>query len=727
MNKSSRHAIGMALALAAQPILAQESPTTMANEATSSTPAESGNDPFIWLEETRSVPALSWVRSENERVDQTLGTDPRFAALKAEALAILDSEDRIPFVSFTPFGLLNFWQDARNPKGLLRLTTLESYRTDNPQWETVLDIDQLARDEGREWVYHGMSCLPPDGRRCMVGLSDGGKDADELREFDMETRSFVEGGFLLPESQGDASWIDDDTLLVSRDFGEGTLTESLYPYTTRLWKRGTPIADAPELFRGEPTDVSAGANLLRDSSGTIQARTAYRGLSFHERAYYLQRGDEWVRLEMPEKSALFGIVDGHILFSTDVPWTTGGSTFPADSLVAADLEEWKADPNGAAKSLVWAPGERQTKQGAAITANSMFVNLLDNVRGQVLRFDYEDGAWVSRRVPLPENATVNVSASDDESDQILYSVTDFLTPTTLYYSDGSSVPEIIKTSPARFDAAGLEVEQFEATSSDGTQIPYFLVKPKGMVMDGTTATLLSGYGGFQVPRLPGYLGTTGKLWLERGGAYVLGNMRGGGEFGPEWHQTAIRENKQRTWDDFIAIAEDLVARGITSPEHLGIQGGSQGGLLVGTAFTQRPDLFNAAIVQIPLFDMLRYHEIGRGASWIGEYGDPRIAEQRGWIEPYSPYQKLAEETDFPTPFFITSTADDRTHPAHGRKAAARMSQMGQAYYYYEDMTGGHSGGVDNDQRAKLLALQNVYLLQQLMGGSGLHEEEQARP
>ncbi|MCP9222706.1 prolyl oligopeptidase family serine peptidase [Erythrobacter sp. LQ02-29] len=729
MKFVSNRAIATALAvatLAAAPLAAQNTETeNAAAMADTDTDAkfEAENDPFIWLEETRSVPALTWVRSENERVDQTLGADPRFAELKAEALAILDSEDRIPGVSFTPHGLVNFWQDAKNPRGILRLTTLESYRSEKPEWETILDIDALAKAEGREWVFHGMSCLPPASDKCMVALSDGGKDADEMREFDFPTRSFVDGGFFLPESQGSASWVDADTLLVSRDFGEGTTTESHYPFTTREWKRGTDLAAAPEIFRGEPKDVSAGAALLRDSTGTIQGRYAYRGLDFHDRAYFLMVDGEWVKLDMPEKSGLFGIVDDHILFSTDVDWTVGGTTFPADSIVAAKLDAWKADPNGAAKELVWAPGDRQTKQGAAITANSMFVNLLDNVRGQVLKFDYVDGSWVSERVPLPDNATVGVAAADDNSDRIMYSVTDFLTPSTLYFSDGTDAPEVIKTSPARFDTDGMEVEQFEATSKDGTKIPYFLVKPKGMVMDGTTPTLLSGYGGFQIPRLPSYLGTTGKLWLSRGGAYVLGNMRGGGEFGPQWHQTAIRENKQRTWDDFEAIADDLVARKITSPKHLGIQGGSQGGLLVGTAFTQRPDLYNAAIVQIPLFDMLRYFEIGRGASWIGEYGDPRIPEQRAWIEPYSPYQKLASDIDFPTPFFITSTADDRTHPAHGRKAAARMSKNGQAYYYYEDMTGGHSGGVDNDQRAKLLALQNVYLMQQLMDEGGGYKEE----
>ncbi len=703
-------AIALAICVASTTAQAQEANGNMAQ------------DPFIWLEEARSERALDWVRAENDRTNAALTTDPRFETLKAEALAILDSEDRIPYVAFTPYGLVNFWQDAKNPKGLMRITTLASYRTDNPKWETILDIDALAAAEGREWVYSGMSCLPPAGTRCMVALSDGGKDATVMREFDVATRSFVAGGFTLEESQGGAQWLDKDTLLVSRNFGNDTITESKYPFTTRLWKRGTPIETAQEIFRGEASDVSAGAGVLRDSTGKIHARTASRGLSFHERASYVWHDGAWLALDMPKKAGLFGIVDGQLLMSTDVEWTVGKQVFPADSLIAVYLEAWKADPNNAAKTLVWAPGERQTKQGGAITANSLFVNLLDNVRGKVIKFDYANGAWVQSVVPLPDNATVGVATSSDDSDEIMYSVTDFLTPSTLYYSDGGA-PEIVKTSPARFDAEGMSVEQFEATSADGTKIPYFVVTPKGAAKSGAMPTLLTGYGGFQVPRLPGYLGSTGKMWVERGGAYVLANLRGGGEFGPAWHQSAIRENKQRTWDDFIAVAQNLVDRGFTSPEHLGIMGGSQGGLLVGTAITQRPDLFGAAIVQIPLFDMLRYHEIGRGASWIGEYGDPRIAEQRSWIEPYSPYQKLTAQTDFPTPFYITSTADDRTHPAHGRKAAARMNQMGQAYYYYEDMTGGHSGGVDNDQRAKLLALQNVYLMQQLMDDGGGYTEE----
>lgn len=708
MKRAALFAFASLLSLSSASAIGQ----TAGNTSEANTMAS--DDPFLWLEETRSERALAWVGQENERVDQTLASDPRFAQLQAEALTILDAKDRIPGVRFTPYGLVNFWQDAANPRGLLRVTTLESYRTANPTWQTILDVDALAKAEGREWVYQGMSCLPPAETRCLVALSDGGKDATELREFDVTTRSFVKGGFVLPESQGSAQWVDEDTLLVSRDFGDGTITESQYPFTTREWKRGTPIVDAREIFRGDAKDVSSGAGLLRDAAGTVHGRVARRGVSFFESETYLWHAGEWKKLDMPLKSSLNGIVDGRILFSTDVEWKTGGQVFPADSIVSADLAAFKADPNAAPKTLVWKPEARQTKQSTAITGDALYVSLLDNVRGRVLRYDFDNGKWAARPIALPQNATVGIAAASDENGQVMFSSTDFLTPSQLYFSDGISAPTVIKTSPARFDAEGLEISQFEATSKDGTKIPYFVVSKKGVTLDGSTPTLLYGYGGFQSSSLPVYSGTIGKLWLEKGGAYVLGNMRGGGEFGPEWHQTAMGANKQRTWDDFIAIGEDVVARGLTSPRRLGIMGGSQGGLLVGTAFTQRPELFNAAVVQIPLFDMLRLPFIGRGASWVGEYGDPRIPEQRAWIEAYSPYQKLVKGVEFPTPFFWASTADDRTHPSHARKAAARMKANGQPYYYYEDMTGGHSGGVDNAQRAKLQALQYVYLIQRLM-------------
>ncbi|MEO0418905.1 MAG: prolyl oligopeptidase family serine peptidase [Pseudomonadota bacterium] len=719
MKLVSTLAITAALAMTAATPAAADGHTEKKDEAEMAPIPGPEEDPYIWLEEARSDEALAWVEAENTRTLGMLETDPRFEGLKAEALAIFDSEDRIPFVSFRPDGLYNFWQDKENPKGLLRRTTLESYNSDNPEWEIILDVDALAKAEGKEWVYKGSTCLPPALEKCMIALSDGGEDATIMREFNMTTKSFVEGGFELAEkSQGGIQWVDEDTLMVGRDFGEGSLTDSEYPFTTRVWKRGTDIADAKEIFRGEASDVWAGANLMRDAAGEIHATTAFRGVSFHESEYFWLNPEnyEWVKLDIPKKASPYGIVDGHVLMSTDVDWEVDGQTFPADSLVAVNLEEFKTDPNAAKKTLVWAPGERQTKRGGGITAGALYVGLLDNVVGKVLKFNFDEaaGEWTSDEVDLPDNATVGIAASSNESEQIMFTVTDFLNPTTLYYSEAGETPQVLKTSPARFDAAGMDVEQHEATSKDGTKIPYFIVKPKGMALTGETATLMTGYGGFQIPRLPSYLGSTGKMWLEKGGAYVLANLRGGGEFGPMWHQTAIRENKQRTWDDFIAVGEDLVARGFTSPEHLGIQGGSQGGLLVGTAFTQRPDLFGAAIVQIPLFDMVRYHLIGRGASWIGEYGDPRIPEQRAWIDGYSPYQKIAEGVDYPMPFLWASTADDRTHPAHARKGAAKLKGLDQPYLYYEDTTGGHSGGVDNEQRAKLQALQFVYLMQRLM-------------
>ena len=672
-------------------------------------------DPYIWLEEARSDEALDWVRAENNRTMAHMAQDPRFDDLTAEALAILDAEDRIPYVSIRKDGLYNFWQDKENPKGVLRRTTLESYKTDDPEWETVLDVDALAAVEGKEWVYKGSTCLPPDQRLCMIALSDGGEDATILREFDMTTKQFVEGGFVIEEkSQGGVQWLDEDTLLVGRDFGGGTITESEYPFTTRLWKRGTPLSEAEEIFRGEASDVWAGAGLIRDNKGVVHGRTAFRAISFHESINYIWHEGEWVELDMPKKASIGGIIDGQLTFSTDVDWEAQGQVFPADALVAVDLEEFKRDPNGAKKTLVWAPAERQTKQGGGVTANSAYMAILDNVVGKVLKIDFEDGEWVTNEVNLPDNATLGVQATSSETDEIMFTSTDFLSPSTLWYSNGSGDPQVLKTSPEYFDATGMEVEQFEATSKDGAKVPYFLVKPKGMEMDGKNPALLYGYGGFQISQLPSYRALTGKMWLEKGGAFILANLRGGGEFGPGWHQMAIRENKQRTWDDFIAVGEDAVKRGITNPGQLGIQGGSQGGLLVGTAFTQRPDLFDAAIVAIPLFDMLRYHLIGRGASWIGEYGDPRIPEQREWIEGYSPYQKIVDGVDYPAPFLWASTADDRTHPAHARKGAAKLKGLGQDYWYYEDMTGGHSGGVDNEQRAKLQALQMVYLMQRLM-------------
>lgn len=692
--------------------------TITSTAAASQDPPEAvPGDPHVWLEEIESERALAWARAENERTLSELQADPRYQAFHDQALDILQASDRIPFVSMRPSGLYNFWQDATHVRGILRRTTMESYRTDSPEWETVLDIDALSTAENANWVYRGISCLPPEERRCMVILSDGGRDSSVAREFDLVEGRFVDNGFSLPDGKQSFTWLDADTLLVAREWGPGTMTASGYPFVVRKWRRGQPLEAAEEIYRGTAEDVSAGVSVLRDSAGTAHAVIGSRGLDFFDREYSLIRPDgSAVRLNLPRKSQPVGIVDGQVLVVIQEPWTAApGMEFATDSVLSYGLAEWKRDPNAARPRLVWAPGPRQTLDGFASTRDQLLVTILDNVRGRAFAFDHADGEWTSRPIDLPRNASIQITAASDENGQAMFAVTDYLTPTTLYFYDGADGRlESIKTTPPRFDASNHVVEQLEAVSEDGTRIPYFLIRPRAMPMDGSTPTLLYGYGGFQVSMVPSYLGTTGKLWLEQGNAYVVANLRGGGEFGPDWHQTAQLANKQRTWDDYIAVAEDLIRRNITSPRRLGVIGGSQGGLLVGTAITQRPELFNAAIIQVPLFDMVRYHLMGAGASWIGEYGDPRIPEQLAWIEGYSPYQRLTAGRNYPTPFILTSTKDDRVHPGHGRKAAARLAEIGQPYYYYENIDGGHSAAANLRESARRLALEITYATRRLV-------------
>jgi prolyl oligopeptidase len=679
--------------------------------------AQSGDaDPFQWMEEIEGAKPLEWARAENDKTLGALQGDPRYAAMEAKALAILQAQDRIPFVQMQPDGLRNFWQDASHVRGLWRRTTMASYRTDAPQWETILDVDALAKAEGKNWVFGGSNCLAPADRLCLLSLSDGGKDANVLREFDTASRAFVTAGFDLPEGKQSATWVDKDTILVSRDWGPGTMTKSGYPFVVKELKRGQPLDQAREVYRGSENDMQAVPIVLRDVSGVVHATGAVRFLTIFdiETTIFTAKGP--VKLRLPTKARPVGIVDGRLLLSLNEDWSPApGSAFKSGSLLSYDLAAWKRDPIGAKPSLVFAPTAKQTLGGTAITRNKLILTILDNVRGKAFAYDYRGGAWQKAPIALPQNATIGISSASDSDDLAMFTVTDYLTPTTLsLYDAASGRLQPLKASPARFDGSKHEIEQLEAVSKDGTRIPYFLVRPKGMKMDGSTPTLLNGYGGFQIPSVPSYGGTMGKLWLEQGNAFVVANIRGGGEFGPMWHQSAQGANKQRTWDDFIAVAEDLVRRKITSPRHLGVVGGSQGGLLVGTALTQRPDLFNAAIVQVPLFDMLRYQKLGAGSSWIGEYGDPDKADQRAWIEAYSPYQKLTAGRKYPTPFFLTSTKDDRVHPAHGRKAAARMSAIGQPYYYYENVDGGHSAAANLKESARRAALEYTYATRQLV-------------
>ena len=673
-------------------------------------------DPFAFLEEIEGEKAIAWARAENEKTLGVLQSDPRYAKFEARALDILQAQDRIPFVSMRPDGLYNFWQDRTNVRGLWRRTTLASYRTATPKWETVIDVDALAKAEKANWVWQGASCLPPEMRRCLVILSDGGKDANVLREFDTATKSFVPGGFSLPEGKQVATWVDKDTLLVARDWGPGTMTKSGYAFIVKELKRGQKLSEAREVFRGTPEDTWTWPFVVRDNRGVVHAKGAMRGLNFFESEYVLFTPKGPLKLNVPKKSSPGGIIDGRLLLSIREDWSPApGLDFKSGSLISYDLAQWKRDPNKARPSLVFAPNARQTLRSVATTRDALILTILDNVRGRAFTYNYAGGRWTSRPVPLPANATIGVTAASDTDNLAMFSVTDYLTPTTLsLYDAASGKLDQLKVSPARFDASKHTIEQLEAVSKDGTRIPYFLVRPKTMKRDGSTPTLLYGYGGFEVSQVPGYSGPMGALWLEQGNAYVVANLRGGGEFGPGWHQAAQGANKQRTWDDFIAVAEDLIKRNITSPRRLGVVGGSQGGLLVGTAITQRPELFNAAIVQVPLFDMLNYHKLSAGSSWIGEYGDPNIPEQRKWLEAYSPLQKLTPGRTYPTPFILTSTKDDRVHPAHGRKAAARLAELGQPYYYYENIDGGHSAAANLKESARRLALEYTYATKRLV-------------
>lgn len=675
------------------------------------------DDPYTWLEEIQGERALAWARNENSRTLGELQADPRYQQFYDRALEILQARDRIPFVSFRQGGLYNFWQDADHVKGIVRRTTLASYRTATPQWETVLDIDALAAAEGKTWVYQGMDCLPPEERRCLVTLSDGGRDANFVREFDLVERRFVDGGFSLPEGKQSATWVDADTIMVARDWGEGTMTASGYPFVVKRLRRGQTLDQAQEVYRGTATDVQVAPIVLRDAEGRVHGVGAYRGVDFFHRQFILFRDGGNVTLPIPQRASVAGLVDGRLLVTLDEPWQAGpGLDFAADSIVSYDLAQWERDPTTARPSLVWAPGPRQTLNGIATTRGKLLVTILDNVRGRAFAYDFVGGAWRSTEIPLPPNSTISIAAANDHSDEAMFNVTSYLAPTTLWYYDAAAggAPQTLKTTPPRFDASNHVVEQFEATSRDGTKIPYFVIHRRDMRLDGSTPTLLYGYGGFQVSQVPTYQATMGRLWLEQGNAYVVANLRGGGEFGPEWHQTAQLAHKQRTWDDYIAVAEDAIRRRITSPRRLGVVGGSQGGLLVGTAITQRPELFNAAIIQVPLFDMLRYHLIGAGASWIGEYGDPRIPEQRAWIAAYSPYQHLTRGRTYPTAFIETSTADDRVHPAHGRKAAARLHEIGAPYYYYENIEGGHAAAANLQETARRVALEYTYASRRLV-------------
>ena len=680
----------------------------------------SADDPFIWLEDVLGDKALAWVRERNADSAKLLTARPEYAPIKQQILQVLDSKDRIPAISRRGSFLYNLWQDEKNKRGLWRRTSLAEYRKPQPAWETVIDLDVLAAAEGENWVWGGATCLGPDYRRCLVSLSRGGADAKVVREFDTVAKQWVKDGFALPEAKSDLDWIDENTVYVGTDFGPGSLTTSGYPRVVKRWKRGTPLADAVSVFEGLPTDVSAGVTV--DTTPGFERTWFTRSPDFFHHKVSLLLGGKLVPLDVPDDASISFMRDT-LLLRLRSDWSVGEASFPAGSLLQADAAAYLRGERRL--KPLFTPTATRSLSSYTTTRDHLVVDVMDNVVSK-LELWHKSGATFKKldiQAPGTPGAPGSLGVSslhdpevkdDPLAHNFLLTYTDFLTPESLYLgSTLSPAYEKLKSRPAQFNAEGMRAEQRFATSKDGTRVPYFVIWPKGAKADGSNPTLLYGYGGFEISLTPSYSAAFGLAWALRGGVRVVANIRGGGEFGPTWHQAALKANKQRSYDDFIAVAEDLVAQKITVPRHLGIMGGSNGGLLVGAAFTQRPDLFNAVVCQVPLLDMRRFNQLLAGASWMGEYGNPDVAAEWAYIQPYSPYQNVKPGLKYPKVFFTTSTRDDRVHPGHARKMVARMLAQGHEVLYFENIEGGHGGAADNEQRAHLLAQEFSYLWQQL--------------
>ncbi len=689
--------------------------------AMAQTPADTTADPFLWLEDVTSDQSMAWVEAHNAETLSVLEARPEFARHYERALDVLTATDRLALPGLRGDAVYNLWTDAANPRGLWRRATLASYLAGAPAWETVLDLDALGAAEGVGWAWGGATCLEPDYRRCLVSLSRGGSDAHEVREFDTVAKAFVDGGFRLPEAKAAAEWITEDELLVATDFGPdaaGTpsMTTSGYPRTVKRWRRGTPLAAATTVFEAQLTDMGAWPAAFVSGERRIPA-VSFRPSFFEGTTHVVTEDgtgglgqDGLARLDLPLDADPSLAADRLVVYLRS-PWTAGGETFPAGAVLSASFDRFVAGDQ--AFETVFTPTDRQTVESVATLGADVLVTLLDTVRGRLLRFTHSGSGWTARAVDVPPGGSVAVVTADDETGRFFLTYSSYVQPTTLAFSDTDGTVRTVRSLRAQFDATGLTMEQHEATSADGTRVPYTVVRRAGVALDGTAPTVLYGYGGFEVSLAPSYEAMTGAQWLEEGGVYVVANIRGGGEFGPAWHRAAMRENRPRAFEDFVAVAEALVATGVTSPRHLGIRGGSNGGLLMGAMLTQRPDLFAAVVVQVPLLDMLRYHRLLAGASWMAEYGDPDVPADRAFIARYSPYQNLHAGTAYPVPLFTTTTRDDRVHPGHARKMAARMEAMGLPVYYFENTEGGHGAGVTPEQQARTWATVYTYLDERL--------------
>ena len=668
-------------------------------------------DPYLWLEDIRGAKPLEWVQEHNAVAFKQLKSSPDYQKNYDTILQVLDANDRIPAAQLHGDSVFNFWQDPAHVRGIWRRTNVASYESAMPQWDTILDVDELARAENKGWVFKGATCSP-DIVRCLVKLSPDGGDTVVLREFDPERKRFVEEGFALGEAKAEAVYIDANTILFSTDFGPGTLTQSGYPRIVKLWRRGEGLGDAKVVFEGKPEDVVVSPAVFHSVHGSTALVT--RAVSFFDTEYYYVTPEgRTVALPLPLSAVLKAELDGNLIAIMRQAWAPEGQTkIPQGALIAFSLQEMLTPGSKPKISILYAPGPRATVEDVDAGRDAVYASIFENVTGSIHAFRRDaTGAWAESKLALPPGGTTNISSANQFGTEAYIGYQGFLTPPTLFGTKNDSAPQPIKAMPARFDPTPYESKQYEARSRDGTRIPYFVVRPKSAL--GPTPLLLYGYGGFEISQTPFYWTNMGRLWLPRGGSYAVANIRGGGEFGPAWHEAAQKANRQLAFDDFIAVAEDMIRRGLTSNKQLGIMGGSNGGLLVGTVAVQRPDLFGAVVCQVPLLDMLRFSKLGAGASWVGEYGDPENAIERAAIIAYSPYQNVKPNVKYPPIFFVTATSDDRVTPVHARKMAAKMEAQGHDVLFYENTEGGHAAAANHAQAAEMNALTYVYLAQKL--------------
>ncbi len=663
-------------------------------------PDQLRDDPYLWLEDVTGDAALGWVRAHNEPTLAEL-CDDQFEQMRAEALEVLDTDSRIPYVRRRGEHLYNFWRDASNPRGLWRRTTLESYRTDEPQWDVVIDVDALAAADDTNWVWAGADVIEPELTRALISLSRGGSDAAIVREFDMQTREFVSDGFELPEAKSDVTWEDEDTVLVGTDFGPGSLTDSGYPRVVKRWRRGQPLEAAETVFTGANTDVSVGAGV--DRTPGFERITLVRATDFFNHELYELRAGELIRIDAPTDAGI-SIHREWILIRPKSEWSVGATSYPVGALLAANYDDFLAGT--ATLTEVFTPDAHTSLESYAWTRDRLILLTLHDVASQV--DVVTPGSWDREPVPgIPANTNTVIVATDDLGDEIFVDSSGFDSPSRLLHGVAGGELTEIKSAPSFFDAADIEVSQHFVASLDGTMIPYFVVGQRDKA--GPGPTLLGGYGGFENSSTPAYGGVLGRLWLTRGGTYVLANIRGGGEYGPSWHTQAMREGRHKVAEDFAAVAKDLVDRGVTTVDQLAAQGGSNGGLLMGIMLTKYPELFGALVCQVPLLDMKRFHLLLAGASWVAEYGDPDNPDDWKFIAEYSPYQNISADAEYPALLMTTSTRDDRVHPGHARKMTAALEAAGHTVRYYENIEGGHAGAADNAQTAFKSALSYSFL------------------